>query len=662
MTERVKALLAQLKARDYRKNRTDEALTLGVEDDMRVHAFRTFLENEKIVFFPGDRFGFCRYRKQTPRGDWYFDGGNVTPNYATWLREGMDGIYARMKQAAASDDGEKRAFALRALEALDAAFAYIDRVKQAADGDLAKALCVVPHAPPRTYYEALVMMKCLIYLLRANGNTHLTLGRFDQYLYPFFESDRARGVSKEALLELTEEFFIALNVDGDLYPGMQTGDNGQSLMLGGFDADGSDRYNDLSDVCMQASLELCLIDPKINLRVGKNTPDERYALGTKLTKKGLGFPQYSNDDVVIPGLIALGYAPKDAYDYAVAACWEFIVPGCAFDFPNIETLNFPKAVRAATVDALAEETDFEGLMKRVREGIREECDELCRKADLFYENHLRPKHDVFFSLFFDPCLAGCFEFSDDKMPYRNFGFHGAGLSSAADALAAVKKCVYEDKSVGAAELLAALEANFEGYEDVRAKLIACPKMGNGDFFVDGIGYALMDAFCKALEGKKNVRGGIIRPGTGSAMEYVLSARQVGATADGRLRGEPYGCSFSPAIGAKVAGPLSVIRSFTGFDMKRAVNGGPLTLELHDTVFKNADGEAKAASLVKCFIALGGHQLQLNAVNRGVLLDALAHPEEHKGLIVRVWGWSGYFHELDRAYQEHIIARTEFVFD
>jgi formate C-acetyltransferase len=169
----------------------------------------------------------------------------------------------------------------------------------------------------------------------------------------------------------------------------------------------------------------------------------------------------------------------------------------------------------------------------------------------------------------------------------------------------------------------------------------------------------MEWFSDYLNRKPNNRGGFWRSGTGSAMEYILSARKCPATADGRHAYEPYGSSFSPAITTKLDGPLSVIQSFTKFDMKRIINGGPLTLEIHNTAFRNPEGEKKVAQLVKTFIDLGGHQLQLNAINRDTLLDAQAHPEQYPNLIVRVWGWSGYFCELDQVYQDHVIARQEY---
>ena len=143
------------------------------------------------------------------------------------------------------------------------------------------------------------------------------------------------------------------------------------------------------------------------------------------------------------------------------------------------------------------------------------------------------------------------------------------------------------------------------------------------------------------------------------MAYVFSARECPATADGRRSGEYYSSSYSPSLSVRLNGPLSVIQSFTKFDMTRIINGGPLTMEIHDTVFRNEDGIRKVAQLVEAYIRLGGHQLQLNAINRERLLDAREHPEDYPNLIVRVWGWSGYFCELDPEYQEHIITRAEF---
>ena len=183
-------------------------------------------------------------------------------------------------------------------------------------------------------------------------------------------------------------------------------------------------------------------------------------------------------------------------------------------------------------------------------------------------------------------------------------------------------------------------------------------MGNDDDYVDNIAVELLEMFSELTINLKNDRGGCFRPGSGSAMYYLWHVRDIGASADGRKKGEPLSANFSPSLNVKVNGPLSVISSFSKPDLKKIMNGGPLTLELHDTLFRNRDSIQKVAFLVKSYIDMGGHQLQLNAVNRERLIEAKKYPELHKNLIVRVWGWSGYFVELDEEYQDHVIQRIE----
>ena len=184
-------------------------------------------------------------------------------------------------------------------------------------------------------------------------------------------------------------------------------------------------------------------------------------------------------------------------------------------------------------------------------------------------------------------------------------------------------------------------------------------MGNNDDYVDDIAAVIMDVFTSNMNNRDNGRGGIWRAGTGSAMEYVYKGRNCPATADGRKAGDAYASSFSPSLDVKANGLLSIIQSFTKYDMTNIINGGPLTVEIHDTVFRNDEGIKKTALLVKSFILLGGHQLQLNSINRERLFDAQKHPEKYPNLIVRVWGWSGYFNELDIEFQNHVIRRMEY---
>lgn len=583
---------------------------------------------------------------------------NVTPDYTLLLNRGFDAVLRELeeRQGALPPEGEQHGYLQVLRETLETVQAFADRYRQEAERvgnkTVAQTFSRVPRQPPRSFLEALQFLRLLHYCLWASFQYHNTMGRFDQYLWPYLRRDLEKGMTEQEALELVEEFFLTCNRDSDLYPGMQQGDNGQSLVLGGRNPDGTDSYNLLSDLCLTACGELRLIDPKINLRVHRGTPVSTLEKGTRLTKLGLGFPQYANDDVIIPCLLHWGYEEADAFNYSVAACWELIIPGRGMDIPNIDALSFPKVVLDCLPD-MEQCTAFSQAMELVRDGIRRETERMIGRIGPVY---MEPA--PFLSLMMEGCVQRGADISLGGR-YNNYGFHGAGLATAVDSLAAIRRCVFEEKRMTVPRLEKMLKENFQGYERELVKLRCSEeKMGNDLDEVDEIGVQLLDWFADALEGKRNSRGGIFRPGTGSAMYYLWYGDQLGATPDGRRAGEGLPCNYSPSLFVRTRGPISVFKSFAKPHLERVANGGPLTIELHDSVFRSEESIRKVAGLIQTYLRLGGHQLQINAVNREVLQDAKEHPEHHKNLIVRVWGWSGYFVELEEAYQDHIIRRAE----
>ena len=255
--------------------------------------------------------------------------------------------------------------------------------------------------------------------------------------------------------------------------------------------------------------------------------------------------------------------------------------------------------------------------------------------------------------------------------YRNVGIHGAGSANAADALAAVLQIYSQDGMPGLRRLIQAQNEDFIGHEDLLDRLrTKMPKVGNADDAPDRELKWLFDEFADAADKFSSDRC-MIRPGSGSAMYYlwltdannrVAWLRRdpvVGATSDGRRRNAPLASSLAPSHEAKVGGILSVLKSFSVIDYSRIMNGGPITVEFDHSVFKTREGVTKLAQLIRYFVSLGGQQLQLNVLNVEELEDALVHPELHRNLVVRVWGWSGYFCELDRGFQMQIIRRHRY---
>lgn len=634
-------------------------------------------KQEKPVILEGQRIVFIRTITDVPsifcEEEWekikeehyihelgYFSNGCAC--YGDTIACGLDHrkeeIKARLTQAENENDQEGIAFLQAALQQIESVFyltdKYIEEAKKQNREDVVKVLTKVPRKKAESFVEALQFFRILHYTLWAEGEYHNTVGRFDQYMYPYLKNDlEKRVLTMQEAESLLEEFFMSFNWDNDKYVGIQLGDNGQSMMLGGCDLEGRDAYNILSQMCLRASCELKLIDPKINLRVSKDTPFERYKEGTHLTKVGLGFPQYSNDDVVIPGLVDLGYELKDARNYSVAACWEFILPGEA-DIVNIDALSYPKVVEQAMYQHLEEAQSFDEFMEFIRLGIFEEAEKMCKK---YTDLYIVPA--PFYSILMPHCVKNAKDISLGGK-YNYFGIHGTGIATAADSLEAIRNHIFDKKDTTKQDMINAVKNDFKGYEEL---LHACryedAKMGDNIESVDNIASTLMGWYADSVKGKKNERGGIYRTGPGSAMYYLWHAGEMDASPDGRRKGEPFGANYSPSIYVKSKGPFSVIQSFTKPPLQRAINGGPLTMEFHSTIFDTDEGIEQVATLVKQYIDLGGHQLQLNSINRQKLLDAQKHPENYSNLIVRIWGWSAYFVELDKEYQDHLILRQEF---
>ena len=640
----------------------DAALPL---ENRAARRLKLFLEHARVGGLAGSAFVCLRTlpdfpdiyapgeRERLTQGRYVHEQGrvcNIACDYAGVIAGGL--LPRRDALMALGDSAYVRA----AVECIDAVIAFADRhaalLCARGEAERAQALESSIRTGATGFWAALQTFRVLHFALWASNVYHNTVGRFDQYMLPYYRADIASGRLTPAQAdELLCDFFLSFNLDSDMYTGMQQGDNGQSMVLGGCDAEGGPAYNELSEACLRASLDMRLIDPKLNLRVDARTPIEVYELCTQLTRQGLGFPQYSNDDVVIPALIDMGYAPEDARNYVVAACWEFIIPGVAMDIPNIGAVSLAAAADRAIRMSLGECASFEELFASFRRELFSRAQDLSASLSPLYMEPA-PYASVLMSDITHDVSQGA--------RYNNYGIHGTGCAACVDQLAAVRQLVFEEGRVSRERLLRGLSEGFDGDGELLSLLRRdAPKLGRDEAAGELCGRVL-SAFADSWQGLTNERGGLFRPGTGSAMYYLWHADELGFTADGRMPGEPLSANFSPSLLLRDAGPLSVVEAFAQPAVRRCMNGGPLTLELHDSVFRREEGLCKVAQLVRTFILLGGHQLQLNSVNADQLRDAQAHPENYANLIVRVWGWSGHFVLLDRAYQEQIIARTSYL--
>ncbi|MBQ2722032.1 MAG: pyruvate formate lyase family protein, partial [Opitutales bacterium] len=496
------------------------------------------LNAEIPVILPNEKIVFTRTLKDIPeyftQAEWdeikanHFicekgEVFNLSADYERILNEGLDARKATATKLLDGATDEEKIFLNSVIVSVEALQDLIDRyaleAEKLGEQDIAQVLRAIRGGKATSFREALQLLRIMHFSIWIAGNYHNTLGRLDQYLYPFYRADIDNGkISKEEAFDLLEEFFLACNKDSDLYIGMQQGDNGQSVVLGGRSLSGEYMFNEISEMALQASYELALIDPKINIRVDSKTPLEIFEKGSELTKIGLGFPQYSNDDIVIPSLIEKGYAPEDAHEYVVAACWEFIIPKCALDIPNIDALSLSDCITATLPDlpTCATFEDYYALVEK----------EIQLRANAMLERHknIYIKPAPLMSLMSDCAVERKRDISYG-MKYNNYGIHGTGVATATDSLSAIKKYCFDEKIVSTQEMVNAVEANFEGYENLQKMLrTQSPKMGTDDDYADSLATRLLDSFGNAFKDFKNERGGCYRAGTGTAMYYVFHGK------------------------------------------------------------------------------------------------------------------------------------------
>ncbi len=664
--------------RDFISEFKDKGWTLEMQSAV---AFQLSCAALKPVVFPDEKISFTRTINTVPL--YYTDKGakkalglkkhtvlhplnNLTIDWEMLINQGLQARYDLCQEKLKSVKAKAKKDFLRSviitIDAVkDLAERYAKEAEKVGNIEIANVFKQVPMKPARTLQEAMQSIRLISSMLYFAGCAHIGLGRMDQYLYPFYKNDLQNKVlTKQAAYNLFAEFFIAFNRDTDTYFGVQQGDNGQTVMLGGCKADGSGAINELTYLMIDVSSQVKLIDPKINLRIDKNTPQDLLKAGCLLTKCGLGFPQYSNDDVVIPALIKAGYSVEDARNYTVAACWEFVIPSKGGEIVNKSAVSFPFAVHAAFKKALKLPLFSKHLFRfLIGRNINKQIRNIQKTCDI----HFLPC--PLGCIFIDGALEKALE-AEKASKYHHVGIHGAGSSNAVDMITAIEYFAKNGKRKDLKRLFKATKRNFVGYEDLQSFIkTKLPKLGNNDDKTNGNLRFLFNSF--AAQAKKlSTRKCKIRPGSGSAMFYILLTQPVSktmpyiaASEDGRKEGEPLSASLAPSHGIKTNGVLSVLKSYSHIDYSKIVNGGPITIELSPSVFSTKEGVEKLTQLLRYFVNCGDQQLQLNVLDAKVLQDALDHPENHRDLIVRVWGWSGYFVELERPYQMHVLNRHKY---
>lgn len=554
-----------------------------------------------------------------------------------------------------------------------------DEARKAELLEIAEVCAKVPENPPTSFREAL-QFAWFVQLGGIISENPLALnpGRFDQYMYPYYKADEEAGkIDYDTALELVEclwlkysewAWTISANT-ADFFAGYT---NFENLTVGGSTVSGGDGTNTISYMAIQATKETKCHQPTLSCRIHPDCPPEFMEAVTDLVSTGCGFPAIHSDRTGYQMLSNLGYAPEDAKDWNNCGC---VVPHSrkTFEWTSSCNISFAAALEFALNEGRSRLTGELVALPEKDPKTFESYEEI--EAALLRQFSFMVKHGVislltaqkihkeqaprpFLSACNEYCLKNGKDLVDGGAKY-NIGpvFTGVGLSVTANSLAVMKKLVFEDKVTTMAEIIDALNHNWEGYEELRAKAQAVPKYGNDDDYVDSIAKKLADYFYHDVTSYKDIYGHHFVTAFMGISNYLPTGKVLGATPDGRKAKDPINEGVSPYTGTDTSTCLAALRSSAKLNHDIHSGGTLLNLRLNHDLVATKRGRANLGAMLQSYFALGAFHVQFNTISNEVLKDAQAHPENYKDLLVRVAGYSTQFVNLSKSMQDSIMARN-----
>ena len=682
-------------------------------------------------------------------GNYFYNGvGHVTVKYEEVLAIGFSGIRQKAEAQMATlslTDGDyqrKSRFLQAVIISCDAAVTYarryaklaLEEAEKCTDGArklellrIAQNCANVPEKGANGFYEACQSFWFVQQLLQIESSGHsISPGRFDQYMYPYYKKDLDSGkLTREFAQELMDCIWVKLNDlnkcrDAASAEGFAGYSLFQNLIAGGQNKEGIDVTNDLSFMCIQASMHVFLPQPSLSVRVWNGSPHEFLVKAAELTRTGIGLPAYYNDEVIIPSLVSRGLTLQDAREYNIIGCVEPQKAGKTEGWHDAAFFNMCRPLELVFTN---------GVDKGVQVGPQTGNVEDMKTFEEFYhaykmqmdyaikllvnaDNAIDMAHAErcplpFLSSMIDDCMSRGRTVQEGGAVYNFTGPQGFGVANMADSLYAVKTLIYDEQKVTMKEMKTALMTNYgKGLdtEDIAAvtanvanemrasgqnvgeaeiaailktvvaasespevkangerlqKLIdQVPKFGNDIAEVDAFARDVAYTYTRPLENYKNPRGGIFQAGLYPVSANVPLGAQTGATPDGRLAHMPVADGVSPSAGKDVNGPTAAANSVSKLDHYIASNGTLFNQKFHPSALSGRKGLDNFVGLIRSYFDQKGSHMQFNVVSRETLLDAQKHPEQYKHLVVRVAGYSALFTTLSKSLQDDIIRRTE----
>lgn len=613
---------------------------------------------------------------QTDKGQ-----GHIIIDYPRLLNNGLGALVEQMREYCARD--AQNTFYAAALILLEASQRHVLRYAALAETlaigcddasrreELRKIAEISRHNAqhkPQTFWQACQLFWYMNVILQYESNaSSLSIGRFDQYMLPFYQASLSQGDDPAFLKELLESLWVKCNdvvllrstSSARYFAGFPTG---YTALLGGLTESGRSAVNVLSFLCLDAYQSVQLPQPNLGVRVNELI-DRPFLLKTAETiRLGTGIPQIFNDEVVVPAFLNRGVSLEDARDYAVVGCVELSIPGKTYGLHDIAMFNLLKVMEIAMQENEGNAAlSYEGLLDHIRAKINHYIALMVEGSNICDIGHRDWAPVPLLSSFISDCLESGKDITDGGARYNFSGVQGIGIANLSDSLHALKGLVFEQQRLSFDELLAVLKANFatpEG-EKVRARLInRFEKYGNDIDDVDNISAELLRHYCKEVEKYRNPRGGQFTPGSYTVSAHVPLGAVVGATPDGRFAGEQLADGgLSPMLGQDMQGPTAVLKSVSKLDNYLLSNGTLLNVKFTPATLEGDAGLQKLADFLRAFTQLKLQHIQFNVVNAETLREAQQRPQDFAGLVVRVAGYSAFFVELSKEIQDDIIRRT-----
>ena len=682
-------------------------------------------------------------------GNYFYNGvGHVTVKYEEVLAIGYKGIIDKARaelekcQVGDGNYAKKSHFLNAVIVSCQAVIEYAERYAELASQmaaectdpvrkqellQISENCSRVPANGATSFYEACQSFWFVQQLLQVESSGHsISPGRFDQYMYPYYKTDIDKGViTREAAQELLDCIWVKLNDlnkvrDAASAEGFAGYSLFQNLIVGGQDKYGNDVTNDLSVMCILASMHVHLPMPSLSIRVWNGSPHELLIKAAELTRTGIGLPAYYNDEVIIPALQNRGLTLEDAREYNIIGCVEPQKAGKTDGWHDAAFFNMCRPLELVFSNGMdkgelvgiqtgdvTKMTTFEEFFDAYKKQM-EYCISLMVNADNAIDvAHAERVPLPYESCMVDDCLSRGLSVQEGGAVYNFTGPQGFGIANMADSLYAIRKLVYEDKKVSMEEYKQALAWNYDkgldqqsvsdmsemilkGMQDAgmavntdTAKAVLqtvmrlkptedqlrrfteihhmideVPKFGNA---IDDVDYFARDVaytYSRPLQKYMNPRGGHYQAGLYPVSANVPLGGQTGATPDGRYAHTPVADGVSPSAGKDVKGPTAAATSVSRLDHFIVSNGTLFNQKFHPSALAGREGLEKFVALIRTFFDQKGMHMQFNVVDRETLLDAQKHPENYAHLVVRVAGYSALFTTLSRSLQDDIIRRTE----